>query len=83
MRTDPELRKTLRDLQNVNKKKLQKYDYPDAIMTVAKMQRFAERGVDFSVGERDCYFVEKMDAQTELGKTIFSGSGSGRQKYRV
>ena len=51
-----------------------KYEYPDEVLTAAKLNWFSNHGTDFGVLDSDCVRIEAMDAQRARGKAIF-GSG--------
>ena len=55
-------------------KSLPNYEYPDEVLTSGKLQYLASHEIDFSVDEKDTYFIRGLDAQKEVGKAIF-GSG--------
>ena len=54
-------------------KNLPKYDYPDNVVTAAKIAVLSKYGVDFSVGAGESEFIRGLDAQKEHGKAIFGG----------
>ena len=54
-------------------KKLPKYEYPDHVITSARMQYYARHGVALTISRKDCTFIRRMDAQIEYDKAIFGG----------
>ena len=52
-------------------KQLQKYEYPDEVLTASKLQWFATHHTPFQVRRADCARVNKLDAMG--GKSIFGG----------
>ncbi len=52
-------------------KKLPKYEYPDEVLTSAKLQWFAAHHTPFQVRRSDCIRISKLEAQG--GKGIFGG----------
>ena len=52
-------------------KKLPKYEYPDEVLTAAKLQWFAEHHTPFQVRRPDCIRINKLEAQGS--KSIFGG----------
>ena len=55
------------------KKQFPVYKYPDEVITPGWLQYIADHEIDFSVEEKEVSFIRGMDAQKELGKTIFGG----------
>ena len=53
---------------------LPKYSYPAEVLTPAMLQYFSAHGVDFRVQRKHTAFIRALDAQKELGKTVF-GAG--------
>ena len=52
-------------------KKLPKYEYPDEVLTAAKLQWFAAHHTPFRVRRGDCMRISKLEAHG--GKSIFGG----------
>ena len=75
--TEPRLTKLVNDevkrLRRTKTVQLQKYTYPDHIVTAALLQRYSHYGVDFKIHEKDCAPIYALDAQRSTGKTIFGG----------
>ena len=69
-----ELYKKLKEIQKNNKVSLPKYDYPNNILTVSKVQKLVEIGINFEVKKQSCFHLSQMDAQKKHKKTLF-GSG--------
>lgn len=57
------------EIKSRTTKKLPKYEYPDEVLTAAKLQWFASHHTPFKVHRHDCMRIAKLDAQD--GKTIF------------
>ena len=55
---------------------LPKYEYPDHIVTAAKLQWYARHGTRFTVRRGDCVRVSKLDANP---KGIFGGAAPERE----
>lgn len=53
-------------------KRLPKLDYPDHVLTSARLQWMASHGTAFEVRRADCCFIRRLDAQ-ERGSGIFGG----------
>ena len=52
-------------------KELPKYSYPDNIVTSAFVARLSKYGIDFSFSVGESEPISAMDAQKEVGKTIY------------
>lgn len=74
----PELSQALKNaMEQIRRGKtveLPKYEYPAYVMTAAKLNALALRGVPFTVRQADCCVISKLDTQLAHGKAIF-GSG--------
>ena len=76
----PELFNIIKEINAKNQKEkkqkaeLPKYDYPDYVVTAAKLQYYSAHHTDFAIRKRDAIFIRELDAQKAKGKTIF-GSG--------
>lgn len=53
--------------------KLPRYEYPDYVITSARMQYYAAHGVELKINRKDCVRIPAMDAQCKKGKAIFGG----------
>lgn len=76
-RSAPEL---YRILDKVNKsnikgntKTLPKYEYPNNVITPARLALFSKYGVDFSVKKNESYRITRLESQRKYKKTIFGG----------
>ena len=59
------------EIKSRTAKKLPKYEYPDEVLTAAKLQWFAAHHTPFQVRRSDCIRISKLEAQG--GKSIFGG----------
>lgn len=77
IQTSPELHRriadTMRKMKQAKSKTLPKYEYPDHIMTAARMNRYAKYGIDLKIHRSDCVAISALDAQREQKKGIFGG----------
>jgi hypothetical protein len=77
IRSAPELYRTVtaadKLAQTEKKKHLQKYSYPDELLTASKVAYLSHHDVDFTVSADECLRVSRLDAQPK-GKGVF-GSG--------
>lgn len=55
-------------------KSLPRYEYPDAVVTAAMVQRYSKYGIRYQVRRSDCCRIHALDAQRAVGKVIF-GAG--------
>ena len=73
--SDPELGERINakmdEIKARTTKKLPKYEYPDEVLTAAKLQWFAAHHTPFQVRRSDCIRISKLEAQG--GKGIFGG----------
>lgn len=72
--TAPELGRKINDACKKTKNTLPKYEYPDHIVTAARMKYYAAHGISFNVRRSECMIVGAMDSQRHVGKAIY-GSG--------
>ena len=70
----PKLYDELKKINNNNKVSLPKYEYPNHVITVSKVQKMVENGIEFKVDYSDCSHCSQLDSQKKHGKTLF-GSG--------
>ena len=76
LESNPELSDAINDkdseLQKANKKSVPKYEYPDAVITAAKVNWFAAHHTPYKLNRRDCCPISKLDAMGDKG--IFGGA---------
>ena len=53
-------------------KSLPKYDYPDHVLTAARIQRIAKYGQSLRIRAEDCAFIRALDSQRGTGKAVFA-----------
>ena len=66
-------------MEEVNRGKareLPKYNYPDEVLTTARLNWMSAHSVAFEVPTGECELVQGLDAQRPLGKSIFGGGCS-------
>lgn len=77
LQTAPDLRAAIieanKKTRETRKKPLPKYEYSDHVITAARAQYLASHGIAYQVRRSDCAFIRTMDAQKEVGKSIFGG----------
>lgn len=54
-------------------KSLPKYDYPDHVLTAARIQRIAKYGQSLRIRAEDCAFIRALDSQRGARKAVFGG----------
>ena len=73
-----ELNETIRSAEEIakaeRKRTLPKYEYPDQVLTAARIQKIASYGQTLKFKKEDCYFIRALDSQKERGKSLF-GAG--------
>lgn len=78
IRTAPDLTKLVNDtverLRRESRKHLPKYTYPPELMTVSRLNKIGNAGVDFRVKASDVAFTRALDSQRAAKKAIY-GSG--------
>lgn len=78
IRTAPMLAKSIKIANEKShgniKKQLQKYNYPENVLTVNDLSKICNAGIDYSVSKNECTRVSRLDSQKEMKKAIF-GSG--------
>lgn len=75
--TAPDLTRAVNEaietLRREKVKTLPKYEYPDHVVTASLLQKYAKYGIDWKIRRSECALISKLDAQKEMGKTIFGG----------
>ena len=71
---DSELHKKFKEIQEKNKAKLPKYEYPNHIITVSKVAYCVEKGINLTFYKNDLKHIRVIDAQKKHKKSLF-GSG--------
>lgn len=73
----PELTATLRkaNIENLKRihKQLPKYEYPDNVITSAKLQSIAKKGIELKIKASEAAFVRALDAQREQKRALYGG----------
>ena len=59
------------ELQRANKKQVPKYEYPDHVITAAKVNWYSAHHTPYKLNARDCCFISHLDAMGDKG--IFGG----------
>ena len=78
IRTAPRLAKAIEEANKENrrkvKKQLQKYSYPENVLTATMVGYIGKYGIDLKISHEDCKFIRALESQKAVGKGIF-GSG--------
>lgn len=73
----PDLYEAIKAADDENRKEvkrsLPKYDYPDHVLTAARIQHIAKYGQSLKIRAEDCAFIRVLDSQRDAGKTVFGG----------
>ena len=73
----PDLYEAIKAADDENRKEvkrsLPKYDYPDHVLTAARIQHIAKYGQSLKIRAEDCAFIRALDSQRGAGKTVFGG----------
>lgn len=69
-----EINRVCDELKKRNVKSLPKYEYPDEVLTAAKLQWMASHHTELRIRRGECCKIGALDAQRAVGKAIF-GSG--------
>lgn len=57
-----------------NAAKLQSsYNYPDHVISAARIARLADYGVSLQLDAKDLYYIRKLDSQHQSGKAVYGG----------
>ena len=77
IRTAPDLTKLVNDtverLRRESRKHMPKYVYPPELMTVSRLNKVGNAGVDFRVKASDVTFTRALDSQRAVRKAIYGG----------
>ena len=74
VRTEPELHRMIKQVQEDNKVNLPKYIYPYNIITASHLGKYVKAGEEIKFKKEELHFVRQLDAQKPHKKTIY-GSG--------
>lgn len=76
-RTAPGLHRAVKDaverVRREQSRSLPSYEYPDAVLTAAMLNRYSKYGIDFRVMPGECARISALDHQREHGKAVFGG----------
>ena len=74
---DPDLYRLISKADEENrreiKKQVPKYEYPDNVVTAAKIGWIVNKGIRFELRKEDAIFIRALDSQRANGKNIFGG----------
>ena len=77
IRTAPDLTKLVNDavkrVRRESRKHLPKYAYPPELLTVTRLNKVGNAGVDFRVKASDVAFTRALDSQRAVRKAIYGG----------
>lgn len=77
VRVEPELYRRVKSANDITlaelRKSVPKYAYPKEVITAGVIQKWAKYGVRAVFMPEDCTYTGALDAQREVGKSIFGG----------
>lgn len=73
VKTAPELYQKFDELNEKNKVNLPKYEYPNHVLTVNRLQKMVKAGIYFEVTKNQCQNVGRLDSQKAYKKALFGG----------
>lgn len=59
--------------ENSTAKHLQKYEYPDNVLTATMINALSQNGVDYAIQNGQGEFIRSLDSQRKIKKDIFGG----------
>lgn len=74
IRTVPELKNKIAEIQKTNVKKRPKYKYPKIVISSAILSKYIDAGLSINFSEDELHFVRRLDSQKEYKKSIY-GAG--------
>ena len=85
-RSAPELNeavaRAVAETRRERRRSLPRYEYPDEVLTAARLNYYSNHGTDFRVGAGDFERISAMDAQRHYGKSIFGGGVAAERALR-
>lgn len=75
IRVSSRLNRMLREAESKQKqtRDLPKYRYDKHVISSATIKKISDRDIDLYVSSDDCFFVRRLDAQKDYGKSIYGG----------
>ena len=70
---NPELAERIEAVQAVEKRTVEKKEYPMHLISSALLGKILAQGIDFKIPASECYFVRTLDAMKDADKTVFGG----------
>ena len=74
VKTAPGLHKAIKEAQVKTTATLPKYAYPANVLTVSKLRRLNEQGIEFEVPVSQCRHISRLESQRAAGKGIYGSS---------
>ena len=65
--------RAVEETRGQSSRSLPRYEYPDEVLTAARLNYMSNHGTDFRVGPGDFERISAMDAQRPHGKSVFGG----------
>lgn len=68
-----EINRVCDELRHLNSKTLPKYEYPDDVLTAARLQWMAAHHTELRICRGECCRIAALDSQKAVGKSVFGG----------
>ena len=68
-----EINRVCDELRHLNSKTLPKYEYPDGVLTAARLQWMAAHHTELRIRRGECCRIAALDSQKAVGKAVFGG----------
>ena len=68
-----EINRVCDELRHAGKSELPKYEYPNEVLTAARLQWMAAHHTELRIRHGECCKIATLDAQRAVGKSIFGG----------
>lgn len=65
--------RAVEETRGQSRRSLPRYEYPDEVLTAARLNYMSNHGTDFRVGPGDFERISAMDAQRPHGESVFGG----------
>ena len=70
--------RAVKETRRERRSSLPRYEYPDEVLTAARLNYYSNHGTDFRVASGDFERISAMDAQRLYGKSVFGGVAAKR-----
>lgn len=70
---NPELAARIEAVQAVEKRTVEKKEYPMHVISSALLGKILSQGIEFKIPASECHYINTLDAMKDADKTIFGG----------